>query len=59
MINNYNNIYLKNSANNTQKKSIAEYIYIKNDKFGQKKEKKFTSKYISTIDIPYAKYSLK
>lgn len=56
---NYDNVYLKDSFNNTKKKYVAEYIYMINDKSGQKKEKKFTSKYVSTIDIPYAKYILK
>lgn len=59
MTKNYNNIYLKNNINNSNKKSRAEYIYIKKDKTGQKKEVKFITKYISTIDIPYAKYTLK
>ena len=56
-INNYNN--LKSEKNNQTKKSVAEYIYIKKSKFGKKVEKKFISKYVSTIDIPYAKYILK
>lgn len=57
VINNYNS--LKNEKNNENKKSIAEYIYIKKSKSGKKIEKKFISKYASTIDIPYAKYILK
>ncbi len=62
---NYANYYLKINKTNTDnksttdKKSIAEYTYIVKDKFGQKKEKKFISRYASTIDIPYAKYTLK
>lgn len=56
---NYNNIYVKNSMNSSNKKSIAEYIYVKKDKSGKKQEKKFISKYVATIDIPYAKYILK
>ncbi len=55
-INNYN--YLKNK-NNEDKKSVAEFVYFKKNKFGKKEEKKFISKYVSTIDIPYAKYILK
>ena len=39
---NYDNVYLKDSFNNTKKKYVAEYIYMINDKSGQKKEKKFT-----------------
>lgn len=53
---NYNNLFIKDNLN---KKSYAEYIYVKRDKSGKKKEVKFISKYISTIDIPYAKYKLK
>jgi len=41
------------------KKSVAEYIYVKKEKDGTKKNVKFETKYVSTIDIPYGKYILK
>ncbi len=40
-------------------KTIAEYKYIKKEKDGKIKEKKFVSNLISTIDIPYGKYTLR
>lgn len=49
----------QNSLEKNKKKDTAEYIYIKKDKNGKKKEMKFVTKFISTIDIPYAKYLLK
>lgn len=60
-----NNPLIKNNFNKSVndkvngKKNTAEYIYIKKNKDGTKKELKFESKYVSTIDIPYGKYILK
>lgn len=56
---NYTNYYLKNNKTNSGKKSVAEFTYLVKDKSGKKREKKFISRYASTIDIPYARYVLR
>lgn len=40
-------------------KTKAEYIYLRKSNKGKTEEKIFVSKVISTIDIPYSKYTLK
>lgn len=47
-----------NFTNRTGVKTYAEYEYIKRTKEG-KKIVRFRTNYVSTIDIPYARYKLK
>lgn len=51
--------YDKINHNRFGTKAYAEYNYIKKMASGNRKVVKYRTNYISTIDIPYAKYVLK